>query len=132
MKKITIKACIVDTVEGQDECPNFDYCEHFTVQHNIIPRTCPLPDDREAELEAENARLKEVVKNLAGEAFANLVEVQDLKIECDHLKQQLEELRKAVDSILCLAVEGPEACGYLQTITAITKVAEANLTIRQG
>jgi hypothetical protein len=49
--------------------------------------------------------------------------IEALEAEVARLKAQLAELRETVESILCLAVEGPEACGYLETVTAIAKKA---------
>ena len=78
-------------------------------------------------LEVESARLKGVVEAQA-ETIRLMAEKQAAMTErARETRAQLAELRETVESILCLAVEGPEACGYLETVTAITKAAECSL-----
>ena len=93
------------------ETAKFYIPDHDTSPNRPRPLYCCEPGDRDQSgeyVKAEDARA--------------------LEAEVARLKAQLAELREAIDSILCLAVEGPEACGYLETVTAIVKKAsEADL-----
>jgi len=87
-KKIVLEECTSDCWQYNDGC--------LLATSDAIPLNCPLPDDRESELEAENARLKGVVKAQA-ETIRLMTKKQAVLAErARERRKQLEELREAV------------------------------------
>ena len=124
-KKIVLEECTSDCWQYNDGC--------LLATSDAIPLNCPLPDDREAELEAEVARLKGVVKAQA-ETIRLMTKKQAVLAErARERRKQLEELREAVDWFLECGSLGQSVNNYVRFLNRNAfKELQATLTLARN